>query len=114
MLRDWEQGPTEPDQPARAYLTVIARDPEGVLRALQGAPIPQGEERNRADTKRRVQTALLTWTACNADLAGGHHDNAATGEYPFSVPDTESVTSPALSLSLTAPVRKSTIVGVHT
>jgi putative transcriptional regulator len=28
-LRDWEQGRTEPDQPARAYLTVIARDPEG-------------------------------------------------------------------------------------
>ena len=24
-LRDWEQGRTEPDQPARAYLTVIAR-----------------------------------------------------------------------------------------
>jgi putative transcriptional regulator len=35
-LRDWEQGHTEPDQPARAYLTVIARDPEGVLRALHG------------------------------------------------------------------------------
>lgn len=34
-LRDWEQGRTEPDQPTRAYLTVIARDPEGVLRALQ-------------------------------------------------------------------------------
>ena len=33
-LRDWEQGRTEPDQPARAYLTVIARDPEGVWRAL--------------------------------------------------------------------------------
>src|SRR6202022_1322935 len=33
-LRDWEQGRTEPDQPARAYLTVIARDPEGVRRAL--------------------------------------------------------------------------------
>ena len=28
-LRDWEQGRCEPDQPARAYLTVIARDPEG-------------------------------------------------------------------------------------
>jgi putative transcriptional regulator len=28
-LRDWEQGRTEPDQPARAYLRVIARDPEG-------------------------------------------------------------------------------------
>lgn len=34
-LRDWEQGRSEPDQPARAYLTVIARDPEGVQRALQ-------------------------------------------------------------------------------
>jgi len=34
-LRDWEQGRSEPDQPARAYLTVIARDPEGVRRALQ-------------------------------------------------------------------------------
>jgi putative transcriptional regulator len=33
-LRDWEQGRTEPDQPARAYLTVIARDPESVRRAL--------------------------------------------------------------------------------
>ncbi len=27
-LRDWEQGRTEPDQPARAYLRVIAKDPE--------------------------------------------------------------------------------------
>jgi DNA-binding transcriptional regulator YiaG len=26
-LRDWEQGRSEPDQPAKAYLTVIARDP---------------------------------------------------------------------------------------
>ena len=34
-LRDWEQGRSEPDQPARAYLTVIARDPEGVRRALE-------------------------------------------------------------------------------
>jgi putative transcriptional regulator len=37
-LRDWEQGRSEPDQPARAYLMVIARDPDGVLRALQGTP----------------------------------------------------------------------------
>jgi putative transcriptional regulator len=36
-LRDWEQGRAEPDQPARAYLTVIARDPEAVARALQPA-----------------------------------------------------------------------------
>jgi putative transcriptional regulator len=39
-LRDWEQGRSEPDQPARAYLRVIARDPEGVRRALQSRPRP--------------------------------------------------------------------------
>jgi putative transcriptional regulator len=37
-LRDWEQGRCEPDQPARAYLTVIARDPEGVKHALEYTP----------------------------------------------------------------------------
>jgi putative transcriptional regulator len=37
-LRDWEQGRSEPDQPARAYLTVIAHDPDGVRRALQRVP----------------------------------------------------------------------------
>jgi putative transcriptional regulator len=31
-LRDWEQGRYEPDQTARAYLAVIASDPEGVSR----------------------------------------------------------------------------------
>jgi putative transcriptional regulator len=33
-LRDWEQGRAVPDQAARAYLTVIARDPEAVGKAL--------------------------------------------------------------------------------
>jgi putative transcriptional regulator len=33
-LRDWEQGRAEPDQPTRAYLTVIARDPDHVERIL--------------------------------------------------------------------------------
>ncbi|MEA2876784.1 MAG: putative transcriptional regulator [Hyphomicrobiales bacterium] len=33
-LRDWEQGRAVPDQAARAYLTVIARDPEMVRKAL--------------------------------------------------------------------------------
>lgn len=37
-LRDWEQGRTEPDQPARAYLRVIAADPEAVRRALEVHP----------------------------------------------------------------------------
>ena len=34
-LRDWEQGRSQPDQPARAYLTVIARDPEHVRKTLK-------------------------------------------------------------------------------
>jgi putative transcriptional regulator len=33
-LRDWEQGRVEPDQAARAYLTVIARKPDVVRDAL--------------------------------------------------------------------------------
>lgn len=33
-LRDWEQGRSEPDAPARAYLKVIAADPEAAARAL--------------------------------------------------------------------------------
>jgi putative transcriptional regulator len=37
-LRDWEQGRTEPDQPARAYLKVIASNPEEVSRALAVGP----------------------------------------------------------------------------
>lgn len=37
-LRDWEQGRTEPDQPARAYLQVIAADPDGVSRSLVSGP----------------------------------------------------------------------------
>jgi len=37
-LRDWEQGRTEPDQPARAYLKVIASNPEEVSRALAAEP----------------------------------------------------------------------------
>ena len=35
-LRDWEQGRSEPDQPTRATLRVIAHDPEGIWRALGG------------------------------------------------------------------------------
>jgi putative transcriptional regulator len=34
-LRDWEQGRSEPDQTARAYLKVIAANPEMVQCALQ-------------------------------------------------------------------------------
>lgn len=37
-LRDWEQGRVEPDQAARAYLKVIAREPEMVGEALKTPP----------------------------------------------------------------------------
>jgi putative transcriptional regulator len=37
-LRDWEQGRAEPDQPARAYLTLIARDPDRVNLLLNPKP----------------------------------------------------------------------------
>jgi putative transcriptional regulator len=33
-LRDWEQGRTEPDAPAKAYLKVIAADPEDAAEKL--------------------------------------------------------------------------------
>ncbi len=34
-LRDWEQGRKDPDAAARAYLTVIGRNPSAVTEALQ-------------------------------------------------------------------------------
>ena len=37
-LRDWEQGRAEPDQATRAYLKVIAQDPERVERLLNPRP----------------------------------------------------------------------------
>ena len=40
-LRDWEQGRTQPDQPARAYLRAIAGDAGAVSRALENGPRQQ-------------------------------------------------------------------------
>jgi putative transcriptional regulator len=37
-LRDWEQGRAEPDQATRAYLRVIACEPERVERLLNQEP----------------------------------------------------------------------------
>jgi putative transcriptional regulator len=37
-LRDWEDGRTQPDEAARAYLAVIAREPEMVRKALGPRP----------------------------------------------------------------------------
>jgi putative transcriptional regulator len=38
-LRDWEQGRGVPDQPARAYLKLIAHDPEHVRKALNESEV---------------------------------------------------------------------------
>lgn len=35
-LRDWEQGRSMPDQPAQAFLRVIAIEPEATAKALAG------------------------------------------------------------------------------
>jgi transcriptional regulator with XRE-family HTH domain len=40
-VRDWEQGISEPDAAARAYLIVIAADPIGVCKAFIAAPSPE-------------------------------------------------------------------------
>jgi putative transcriptional regulator len=37
-LRDWDQSRKDPDAAARAYLLVIARNPEAVSEALRTAP----------------------------------------------------------------------------
>lgn len=45
-IRDWEQWRTEPDQAAKAYLKVIAVNPQYVLGALAHVP---GQPKPRAD-----------------------------------------------------------------
>ncbi len=37
-LRDWEQGRSQPDQTAQAYLKAIAVNPEAIYQALQVTP----------------------------------------------------------------------------
>ena len=48
-LRDWEQGRTEPDHANRAYLKVIAADPNFVKRALAQGPGKQKKVPATAD-----------------------------------------------------------------
>lgn len=69
-LRDWEQNRSEPDQAMRAYLTVIARDPEGVRRILDGG----SRQRGRAARKSLVRT----------DRPRPIHPLGSQGERPYS------------------------------
>jgi putative transcriptional regulator len=45
-LRDWEQGRKEPDAAAKAYLRVIASEPETVRKALLPRPRPKPAPRS--------------------------------------------------------------------
>jgi putative transcriptional regulator len=40
-VRNWEQGRTVPDAPARALLTVVARAPEAAFAALGSVVVPE-------------------------------------------------------------------------
>ena len=40
-VRNWEQGRTVPDAPARALLTVVAREPEAAFAALGSVVVPE-------------------------------------------------------------------------
>jgi putative transcriptional regulator len=54
-LRDWEEGRSEPDQLARAYLKVIASDPEEVEYALERVPVDEQIARYEHDNVSRIQ-----------------------------------------------------------
>ena len=74
-LRDWEQGRTEPDQPARAYLTVIAHDPDGVRRregperaqaqlTLEATPVRELSASPRVDSLLEICFLFAASTIC--------------------------------------------------
>lgn len=66
-VKHWEGGRRTPESSARAYLTVIARDPEAVITALrstplprrkkQAAPAPRGKESSPAGTRTRKRAS---------------------------------------------------------
>ena len=60
-LRDWEHGRFEPDTAAKAYLAIIAHEPEIVRRALE-APVPGVRcERNHLETETlNIEPACFT------------------------------------------------------
>jgi putative transcriptional regulator len=87
-LRDWEQGRSEPDQTARAYLTVIAHNPEGVRRALEAKPgqtmpapkVAEGEAFAPDIEERHPQEIRgFDWLLLVRRLSGGESDKMPSG-----------------------------------
>jgi SNF2 family DNA or RNA helicase/DNA-binding transcriptional regulator YiaG len=82
-LRDWEQGRSEPDQPAKAYLNAIARDPHRAReRSEGGASVdgPGAEVRDRRDTSVRGVTTGQRRSHAGRELIGVRLLN---GEFRF-------------------------------
>jgi len=53
-LQQWEQGRRRPERSARVLLTLIDRDPEGVIRTLSGRPsTPRRKAAAKAATARK-------------------------------------------------------------
>jgi putative transcriptional regulator len=59
-LRDWEQGRSEPDQPAKAYLKVIAVDPKGTAKALA----PRGQRDSVRNRPMRIRCRARSGSRC--------------------------------------------------
>ena len=68
-LHEWEQGRSEPDQPARAYLTVIAHDPEGVRHAFQREP---GGEKTQDEETKAINGTLSSLICASANCRHRH------------------------------------------
>lgn len=66
-LRDWEQGRSEPDRPARAYLKVIDTDPAFVSRAL-GSESPS-KTKSPAEAAKRLAASALSRATSSAPRA---------------------------------------------
>src|SRR5580704_13322098 len=60
-VKHWEGGRRTPEAPVRAFLTVIARDPEAVLAALH--PAVAGKNRKAGVAPRRKTTAKANHAA---------------------------------------------------
>jgi putative transcriptional regulator len=60
-VKHWEGGRRTPEAPVRAFLTVIARDPEAVLAALH--PSVAGKNRKAGAAPRRKTTARANHAA---------------------------------------------------
>lgn len=55
-VKHWEGGRRTPESAARAFLTVIAKNPKAVIVALHSAPVVRGAGRGKERLKRSVES----------------------------------------------------------